>query len=114
MVSNSPGIEAMVLDTNSGHRRLRLSMPRLRYLAVSDSSFPDRKELHDLVVEDAASLERLLVHELDVGPSIKILGATKLKMIGYLATGFPIFALNNSIFKVFHSCNKVERRVLAA
>ncbi|KAG2556386.1 hypothetical protein PVAP13_8NG078100 [Panicum virgatum] len=109
MISSSPRIEAMVLDTNSGHRRLRLSLPRLSYLAVADNSLPCRKELEELVVEDAASLERLLLHELDNGMSVRIIGATKLKMIGYLATGFPIFVLNNSIFKSMVPVSLVEQ-----
>jgi hypothetical protein len=116
MISNSPGIEAMVLDTNSGYRRLRFSLPRLSYLAVSDHSLPCRKELDDLVIQDASSLERLLLHELNNGTSVRIIGATKLKMIGYLATGFPIIALNNSIFKVQHfipaSLFKTREKVL--
>jgi hypothetical protein len=57
-------------------------------------------ELEDLVVEDASSLERLLLHELDYGPSVRITGATRLKMLGYLGTGFPIILLGDSIFKV--------------
>ncbi|RLN08799.1 hypothetical protein C2845_PM11G11400 [Panicum miliaceum] len=109
MISNSPGIEAMVLDTNSGYRRLRLSLPRLSYLAVADNSLPCRKELEELVVEDAASLERLLLHERDNGMSVRIIGATKLKMIGYLATGFPIFVLDNSIFKSMVPVSLVEQ-----
>ncbi|CAL4912935.1 unnamed protein product [Urochloa decumbens] len=109
MISNSPGIEAIVLDTNSGYRRLRFSLPRLSYLAVADNSLPCRKELEELVVEDAASLERLLLHELDSGMSVRIIGATKLKMIGYLATGFPIFALDNSIFKSMVPVTLVEQ-----
>jgi len=102
MISNSPGIDAMVLDTNFGHRRLCLSMPRLRYLTVSVRCFDRREEveLDDLVIQDASSLERLLLHEANYGPSVRITGATKLKMLGYLGTGFPIIQLGDSIFKV--------------
>ncbi|RLN23699.1 hypothetical protein C2845_PM07G00890 [Panicum miliaceum] len=35
MISDSPRIEVMMLDSNFGHRRLRLCLPRLRSLAVS-------------------------------------------------------------------------------
>ncbi|CAN6285451.1 unnamed protein product [Urochloa humidicola] len=99
MISNSPGIEVMVLIANFGYRRLRLSLPRLNYLAVTDNPLPCSDKLEELVVEDAASLERLLLDVLDNGMSVRIIGAAKLKMIGYLATGFPILALDNSIFK---------------
>ena len=57
-------------------------------------------ELDDLVIQDASSLERLLLHEANYGPSVRITGATKLKMLGYLGTGFPIIQLGDSIFKV--------------
>ncbi|XP_066380804.1 F-box/FBD/LRR-repeat protein At1g13570-like [Miscanthus floridulus] len=95
MISNSPGIESLVLHANSGHRRLRLSLSRLRYLAVSVSPMPSSNVLTDLVVEDAASLERLLLHAMETG---------------YLATGFPIVALNDkSIFKSMVPVSLVER-----
>ncbi|CAO2043461.1 unnamed protein product [Urochloa humidicola] len=56
-------------------------------------------ELEDIVIEDAASLERLLLHEVNYGPSVKFTRPTKLKMLGYLGTGFPIIQLGHSIFK---------------
>jgi len=111
MISNSPGIDAMVLDTNFGHRRLCLSMPRLRYLTVSVRCFDRREEveLDDLVIQDASSLERLLLHEANYGPSVRITGATKLKMLGYLGTGFPIIQLGDSIFKGMVPVSLVEQ-----
>ncbi|TVU44007.1 hypothetical protein EJB05_03431, partial [Eragrostis curvula] len=103
MISHSPGIENMMLDTISGHRRLCLSsLPMLRCLAVLVSQTFIRKreiELEELVVDDTPSLERLLLHEVQYGPSVKIKDATKLKMLGYLGTGFPIIELGNSVFK---------------
>ncbi|CAO2174710.1 unnamed protein product [Urochloa humidicola] len=92
MISSCPRIEALMLDSNSGHRRLRLCLPRLRCLAVSVRWIERREgviELDDLVVEDAPSLERLLLNHVTYGPSVRIRGATKLKMLGYLGTGFP-------------------------
>jgi hypothetical protein len=92
----------MELDTNFGHRRLCLSMPRLRYLAVSVRRVVkmEEVELDDLAIEDASSLERLLLHEVEYGPSVRITGATKLKMLGYLGTGFPKIQLGDLVFKV--------------
>ena len=100
---NSPGIEAISLDTNFGYRRLCISLPRLRYLAISDRSFGEREELSEVIVEDAASLERLLLHEVerDNGPSVRITGAEKLKILGYLGVGFPIVELGSTSFKVY-------------
>ena len=60
----------------------------------------DRIELDDLVVEGAPCLERLLLHHMTYGPSVRITGATKLNMLGYLGTGFPTIQVGESIFKV--------------
>jgi hypothetical protein len=77
-------------------------MPRLRYLAVSVRRVVkmEEVELDDLAIEDASSLERLLLHEVEYGPSVRITGATKLKMLGYLGTGFPKIQLGDLVFKV--------------
>ncbi|CAL4961123.1 unnamed protein product [Urochloa decumbens] len=109
IISNSPGIEAISLDTNFGYRRLCISLPRLRYLAISDRSFGEREKLSEVVVEDAASLERLLLHEVDNGPSVRITGAAKLKILGYLGAGFPIVELGNSSFKGLVPATLVEQ-----
>jgi hypothetical protein len=50
------------------------------------------------VVEDAPCLERLLLHHTTYGPSVRITGATKLNMLGYLGTGFPTIQVGESIF----------------
>ena len=103
MISGSPRIEAMMLDSNFGHRRLRLCLPRLRSLAVSVrwiGRSEERIELDDLVVEGAPCLERLLLSHVTYGPSVRITGATKLNMLGYLGTGFPTIQVGESIFKV--------------
>ncbi|TVU44144.1 hypothetical protein EJB05_03577, partial [Eragrostis curvula] len=92
MVSNSPGIETMKLHNNFGHRRLRISLPRLRSLALSVKLCfmrGEEIELDDLVVEDAGSLERLILDQTTYiyGPSVHITGATKLNVLGYLVFG---------------------------
>ena len=73
-----------MLDTNFGHSCLCLSLPRLRCLAVSVTHFDrmEEIELEDIVVEDASSLERLVMHDSKYGPSVRIPGPTKLKMLG--------------------------------
>ncbi|TVU44136.1 hypothetical protein EJB05_03569 [Eragrostis curvula] len=104
--SNSPGIDTMKLLNSFGHRRLRVSnLPRLRRLAVAVKrcfNLSLRKEeeieLNDLVVEDAVSLEQLVLDQIDQGPSVDITGATKLKVLGYLQTGFPVFDHGNLVF----------------
>ncbi|GJN22706.1 hypothetical protein PR202_gb10301 [Eleusine coracana subsp. coracana] len=111
LISSSPGIESLVLDTNSGHRQICLSLPRLRHLAVLVRSFRkmEEVELENLIIEDAASLERILLHEANYGPSIRIIGATKLRMLGYLGTGFPVIELGNSIFKAMVPFSLVDQ-----
>ncbi|KAK3145621.1 hypothetical protein QOZ80_3BG0255260 [Eleusine coracana subsp. coracana] len=102
MITNSPGIEDMVLDTNYGHRQLCLSQPRLRHLAVSvmtAEKSTEEIELEDIVIKDAASLERLLLDEALYGPSVRITGVRNLKILGYLGTGFPVIELDTTIFK---------------
>ncbi|CAL4951772.1 unnamed protein product [Urochloa decumbens] len=120
MISNSPRIEALMLDSNFGHRRLRLCLPRLRCLAVSVGWVQRREgeiELDDLVVEDAPSLERLLLHHVTHGPSVRITGATKLNMLGYLGTGFPTIEIDKLIFKAMVPVKLADRflnvRILA-
>ncbi|TVU44137.1 hypothetical protein EJB05_03570 [Eragrostis curvula] len=105
IVSNSPGIETMKLHNNFGHRRLSLSnLPRLRRLAVAvKGCFMKREEemeLDDLVVEDAGSLEQLILDRITYRPSVHITTATKLNVLGYLRlqTGFPVFYLGNLVF----------------
>ncbi|CAL5025793.1 unnamed protein product [Urochloa decumbens] len=111
MISNSPGIEHIMLDTNFGHHRLCLSLPRLRCLAVSVKCYNrvEQIELEDILIEDAPSLERLLLHEVNYGPSVRITRPTKLKMLGYLGTGFPIIQLGHSIFKAMVPVNLVDQ-----
>jgi len=50
-----------------------------------------------------------LLHEANYGPSVRITGATKLKMLGYLGTGFPIIQLGDSIFKGMVPVSLVEQ-----
>lgn len=57
-------------------------------------------ELENIVVEDGASLERLMLHKVNYGPSVRITRPTKLKMLGYLGAGIPIIQLGYSTFKV--------------
>ncbi|RLN24488.1 hypothetical protein C2845_PM07G28230 [Panicum miliaceum] len=74
-----------------------------------DRCFGEREELSEVIVEDAASLERLLLHEVDNGPSVRITGAEKLKILGYLGVGFPIVELGNSSFKGLVPVSLVEQ-----
>ncbi|TVU44176.1 hypothetical protein EJB05_03611, partial [Eragrostis curvula] len=110
MVSNSPRIEAMVLDTNSGHRHLRLSpLPSLRYLLVSARCL-QRSELQHVVLEGAPNLEKLLLEQEFYAPSLRIIGPTKLlNTLGYLGTVIPILHLGTSTFNGIVPVSLVEQ-----
>ncbi|KAG2597296.1 hypothetical protein PVAP13_5KG200700 [Panicum virgatum] len=90
---------SQILQAHSGPVRCLAVM--LRCLAVSVTHFDrmEEIELEDIVVEDASSLERLVMHDSKYGPSVTIPGPTKLKMLGYLGNGFPIIQLGHTIFK---------------
>ncbi|KAL6636584.1 hypothetical protein ACP70R_024156 [Stipagrostis hirtigluma subsp. patula] len=59
----------------------------------------------------------MLLHHVTYGPSVKITGATKLNMLGYLGTGFLTIQLGDSIFKAMVPVSLVEQfstvRILA-
>jgi hypothetical protein len=56
-------------------------------------------ELEHLVVEDAPALERLLAHDINWGPSINVVRAPRLQMLGYLGIGIPELQLGSALFR---------------
>ena len=76
----------------------------LRSVTVSVSLTRQRvlegaEELEHLVVEDAPALERLLAHDINWGPSINIVHAPRLQMLGYLGVGIPELQLGSALFR---------------
>jgi len=56
-------------------------------------------ELEHLVVEDAPALERLLAHDINWGPSINVVRAPRLQMLGYMGIGIPELQLGSALFR---------------
>ncbi|CAD6226030.1 unnamed protein product [Miscanthus lutarioriparius] len=101
-----PELASLSLDRVFGCRALRVRSWSLRSLTVSVS--PDAAaragggggaELEHLVVEDAPALERLLAHDINWGPSINVVRAPRLQMLGYLGIGIPELQLGSALFR---------------
>ncbi|CAL5079777.1 unnamed protein product [Urochloa decumbens] len=103
-LAGCPKLASLSLDRVSGCRTLRLRSGTLRSLTVSVSltrrRIPeDTCELERLVVEDAPALERLLAHDINWGPSINVMHAPRLQMLGYLGVGIPELQLGSALFR---------------
>ncbi|CAL5065999.1 unnamed protein product [Urochloa decumbens] len=103
-LAGCPKLASLSLDRVSGCRTLHLRSGTLRSLTVSVSltrrRIPeDTCELERLVVEDAPALERLLAHDINWGPSINVMHAPRLQMLGYLGVGIPELQLGSTLFR---------------
>uniref|UniRef100_A0A0E0EA86 Uncharacterized protein n=1 Tax=Oryza meridionalis TaxID=40149 RepID=A0A0E0EA86_9ORYZ len=108
LLAGCPALAALSLDRVFGCRSLRVRSRTLRGLTVSVSLRRRDEvgdELQDLVVEDAPLLERLLGHDVNWGPSIYVLHAPRLEMLGYLGVGIPSLQLGAALF---HSMRAVR------
>ncbi|EER96234.1 hypothetical protein BDA96_02G114000 [Sorghum bicolor] len=100
-----PGLASLSLDRVFGCRTLRVRSRSLRSLTVSVSLTRRRvqegggAELEHLVVEDAPALERLLAHDINWGPSINVVRAPRLQMLGYMGIGIPELQLGSALFR---------------
>jgi len=100
-----PALASLSLDRVFGCRTLRVRSWSLRSLTVSVSLTRRRvqewgaAELEHLVVEDAPALERLLAHDINWGPSINVVRAPRLQMLGYLGIGIPELQLGSALFR---------------
>ncbi|TVU39627.1 hypothetical protein EJB05_13054, partial [Eragrostis curvula] len=104
LLAGCPGLASLSLDRVFGCRSLRMRSGTLRSLTVSVSltrrRLPEEAgELEHLVVEDAPALERLLAHDINWGPSIHVVQAPKLQMLGYLGVGIPELQLGLTLFR---------------
>jgi hypothetical protein len=104
LLAGCPELASLSLDRVFGCRILRVRSGSLRSLTVSVSLTRRRvqveaDELEHLVVEDAHSLERLLAHDINWGPSINVVHAPRLQMLGYLGVGIPKLQLGSALFR---------------
>ncbi|RLM84673.1 F-box/FBD/LRR-repeat protein [Panicum miliaceum] len=104
LLAGCPELASLSLDRVFGCRTLRVRSRSLRSLTVSVSLTRRRllegaEELEQLIVEDAPALERLLAHDINWGPSINVMHAPRLKMLGYLGVGIPELQLGSALFR---------------
>ncbi|EAZ39442.1 hypothetical protein OsJ_23873 [Oryza sativa Japonica Group] len=108
LLAGCPALAALSLDRVFGCRSLRVRSRTLRSLTVSVSLRRRDEvgdELQDLAVEDGPLLERLLGHDVNWGPSIHVLHAPRLEMLGYLGVGIPSLQIGAALF---HSMRAVR------
>ncbi|KAF8655094.1 hypothetical protein HU200_061225 [Digitaria exilis] len=102
LLAGCPELASLSLDRVLGCRTLRVRSRSLRSLTVSVSlmrrEVEDADELDHLVIEDAPLLERLLAHDINRGPSINVVHAPRLEMLGYLGVGIPELQLGSALF----------------
>ncbi|CAN6171669.1 unnamed protein product [Urochloa humidicola] len=103
-LAGCPELASLSLDRVFGCRTLRVRSGTLRSLTVSvfltrRGVLQDADELEHLVVEDAPALERLLAHDINCGPSINVVHAPRLQMLGYLGVGIPELQLGSALFR---------------
>ncbi|KAK1647656.1 hypothetical protein QYE76_065461 [Lolium multiflorum] len=103
LLAGCPALVSLSLDRVFGCRTLRVRSRTLRSLTVSVSlarrlSEAHELELEDLVVEDAPALERLLAHDVNWGPSLRVVHAPRLDTLGYLGVGIPSLQLGSALF----------------
>nr|CAB3452614.1 unnamed protein product [Digitaria exilis] len=106
LLAGCPELASLSLDRLFGCRTLRVRSGSLRSLTVSVSLtrcqwrvLEDAGELDHLVIEDAPALERLLAHDINRGPSINVVHAPRLQMLGYLGVGIPELQLGSALFR---------------
>ncbi|WVZ62729.1 hypothetical protein U9M48_012439 [Paspalum notatum var. saurae] len=104
LLAGCPALASLSLDRVFGCQTLRVRSGTLRSLTVSVSLTPGRVlegagELERLVVEDAPALERLLAHDVNWGPSINVVRAPRLQMLGYLGVGIQEVQLGSALFR---------------
>ncbi|KAJ1288906.1 hypothetical protein BS78_02G124100 [Paspalum vaginatum] len=104
LLAGCPALASLSLDRVFGCQTLHVRSGTLRSLTVSVSLTPRRAlegagELERLVVEDAPALERLLAHDVNWGPSINVVRAPRLQMLGYLGVGIQELQLGSALFR---------------
>jgi hypothetical protein len=94
-------LESLMLQKNVGIGRLRISSPTLRSIGFSPLKCKDATNFHELIIEDAPCLEKLLPLYPDDGPrTIQVIRAPKLQVIGLLSDGITKLHIGTTVFQV--------------
>jgi hypothetical protein len=102
LLSGCPVLESLLLDHNSGIGRLCIASKTLRSIGFS-AQLDNRTtvKFQELVIEDAPQLERLLPLDPIYGPpTVRVMQAPRLQVLGLLSDGISRLELGNSVFQV--------------
>ncbi|XP_034579174.2 F-box/LRR-repeat protein At3g03360 [Setaria viridis] len=83
LLAGCPVLESLLLNDTKGFPRVQIMSTSLRSIGVCSSSGKDR--LRQLIIEDAPSLERLLIFKC-MKMEISVISAPKLKILGKLSS----------------------------
>ncbi|XP_020179509.1 F-box/FBD/LRR-repeat protein At3g26920 [Aegilops tauschii subsp. strangulata] len=100
MLSGCLSLESLLLEDNVGFARLRISSLTLRSIGFSAPYTQGPSLFHELVIEDAPCLERLLPLSPDYGPTIvRVIRAPKLQVLGVLSKGISKLHIGTTVFQ---------------
>jgi hypothetical protein len=101
MISGSPALESLELKDNLGIARLCISSQTLKSLGFCAGQGSGGVFLQELVIEDTPCLERLLPLDPKHGsPTIRIVSAPKLKILGMLSKDIAELRFGTMVFQV--------------
>ncbi|VAH23117.1 unnamed protein product [Triticum turgidum subsp. durum] len=99
MISRCVVLESVSLH-NMGFGRLCISSPTLKSIGFYAPRAKDAITFHELVIDDAPCLERLLPIYPDDGPvTIRVIRAPKLEVLGFLSEGISTLHLGTTVFQ---------------
>jgi hypothetical protein len=101
ILSGCPSLESLELKDNFGIGRLCINSQTIKSLGFSANRIKGGVFLHELVIEDAPCLERLLPLDPKNGPAtIRIISAPKLQILGLLSDDIPELHFGTTVFQV--------------
>ncbi|XBI86221.1 hypothetical protein VPH35_094223 [Triticum aestivum] len=106
VLAGCPALKSLLLDNTVGFARLRINSPALRSIGfcarqdTEDHPYSRIVKVHELVIEDAPCLERLLPLNPVYGPTtIKVIRAPKLEILGPVSKAVSQLHLGTTIFQ---------------
>uniref|UniRef100_A0ACD6A0J5 Uncharacterized protein n=1 Tax=Avena sativa TaxID=4498 RepID=A0ACD6A0J5_AVESA len=103
VLSGCPTLESLLLEKNVGVGCFRVSSPTLRsigFVSPCKQQGDDTDDVHELVVEDAPCLDRLLSLSQKYGSAIiRVIWAPKLEILGLLSYGISQLHIGTTVFQ---------------